>query len=168
MHIHTTRHFRLSYGFSAYSRSTVTPNTQADNSLESLHAGTARHYLIPPCGTSVRNYKKTFWLSRRIRLCYRFLLWKEGMVRSSLRPAAASGLLAAVALFAAPSLTTITTTTAQSQQDSNCASFNSSSTAGILEGNLIAEPTYFGCGDDGFLVAVEASYFSSLGTLSWT
>lgn len=101
-------------------------------------------------------------------MCYRFLLWKEGMVRSSLRPAAASGLLAAVALFAAPSLTTITTTTAQSQQDSNCASFNSSSTAGILEGNLIAEPTYFGCGDDGFLVAVEASYFSSLGTLSWT
>lgn len=81
------------------------------------------------------------------------------MPRARRRAAAPSpsALWAAVALFS--------TTTAQSQ---TCESYNSSSTAGSVGETFNAVPSYFSCPDDGFLVAVAASYVSSLEKLSWT
>ncbi|CAM9257462.1 unnamed protein product [Laminaria digitata] len=90
------------------------------------------------------------------------------MRRSPWRAAtSSSALLTTVALFAA-SMNTVTTTTAQSgQSNNNCVPYNSSSTAGNLESNLIAVPTYFGCDNGGFLVAVEPSYIGAVKSLLW-
>ena len=85
------------------------------------------------------------------------------MLRSARSASVSSALLSAVILVAA---STVTTTSAQNQND--CVSYNSSSTAGNLWDASIADPSYFGCADEGFLVAVEASYFSSINSLSWT
>eukprot|EP00904_Undaria_pinnatifida_P000760 jgi/Undpi1/10685/HiC_scaffold_29.g13133.m1 len=85
-------------------------------------------------------------------------LWRVSMPRSRRRAATPSSALVAVAVI-------FTTATAQSQ---SCESYNSSSTAGSLGRAFNTDPSYFSCADDGFLVAVAASYVSSVEKLSWT
>lgn len=85
------------------------------------------------------------------------------MLRSPRSGSVSSALLSVVILVAA---STVTTTSAQSQN--NCVSYNSSSKAGNPGGASIEDPSYFGCADEGFIVAVEASYFSPTNSLSWT
>lgn len=85
------------------------------------------------------------------------------LMGSKRRAATSSALFVVLVLIAASS---VTPTTGQSQND--CMSYNSSSTAGNLWDASIADPSYFGCADNGFLVAVEASYITSINSLSWT
>ena len=72
---------------------------------------------------------------------------------------AATTLVPAAIFFAASTFTTIAA--------QNCVPYNSSFTAGTPEVSL-GDPTYFRCPDDGFLLTVDASYISSIKSLSWT
>ena len=73
---------------------------------------------------------------------------------------AATTLVPAAIFFAASTATTIAA--------QNCVPYNSSFTAGTPEEFSLADPTYFRCPDDGFLLTVDASYISPIKSLSWT
>ena len=84
------------------------------------------------------------------------------------RPAGRKSRMALFASIALLAASTAPAATAQSSL-SGCVPYNSSSTAGNPGDVSIAEPTYFSCADDGFLVGVHSNSSNNpLDALSWT